>query len=506
MKRLFSRDRWQQACATALTAAGVPALVTARATVTMIAALPILAAVPLDAHAQPQVQPSATGETQKPAMPAPASTSMHGITPDDLAAFPEARSHLDNGNLVAALKTLQDMERAHSDNPNYFNLVGIIALKLADYATAVTAFERVVLMQPENAGAWLDLAISSAEAGNFTSAKGYFDYIENQFSPPPVVNIVIARYRARMAARANVSLWQFSMDAMVGVDTNANSGLQNTAIPLTFRDERQELLRREYLLDSTFEARSDRYVQAGVGARYRQPLGDNLLDVSMGLRTRDYVQESSFSTVSANLSAGLYRPTRLGDASVLMHVEHLWLGGSPLLRNVRAVAQIEHPVESCRIGFSAENEWRRYTELKNFDANILWGQAGVACDWKLADVPIQTIVLGRTGHDNPTGDRAGGVTRHNELIAQVAMPIAWGARAEFSTTFAKAADREGYSSVLEDNAARRLDRRNMRLTVTVPLNTASDVLFLAEDNRFKSNLALFRQSGKSISVGFRYRF
>ncbi|KRB85141.1 tetratricopeptide repeat protein [Noviherbaspirillum sp. Root189] len=502
MKRHFSGDRWQKACATALTAARVPAWVTAMATV--FAALPLLAAVPLDAHAQPQVQPSAPGETQKPAMPA--STSVHGITPDDLAAFPEVRSHIENGNLAAALKALQGMERAHGDDPNYFNLVGIISLKLADYATAVTAFERVVLMQPENAGAWLDLAISSAEAGSLTSANGYFDYVESQFSPPPVVNMVIARYRARMAARSNVSLWQFSMDAMVGVDTNANSGLQNTEIPVTIRGERQELLRQVLPLDPTFEARSDRYVQAGVGARYREPLGDNLLDVSMGLRTRDYVHESSFSTVSANLSAGLYRPTRLGDASVLMHFEHLWLGGSPLLRNVRAVAQIEHPVESCRIGFSAENEWRRYTELTNFDANILWGQAGVACDWKLADIPVQTIVLGRTGHDHPTGDRAGGVTRHNELIAQVAMPIAWGARAEFSTTFAKAVDSEGYSPVLEDNAARRLDRRNMRLTVTVPLNTASDVLFLAEDNRFKSNLALFRQSGKSLSVGFRYRF
>lgn len=500
MKRHFLGDRWQKACATALTAAGVPALVTATA-IAALPALSLLAVVPLDAHAQPQVQPSAPGETQKPALPVPASTSVHGITPDDLAVFPEARNHIENGNLAAALKSLQGMERAHGDDPNYFNLVGIIALKLADYATAVTAFERVVLMQPENAGAWLDLAISSAETGNFTSANGYFDYVESQFSPPPVVNIVIARYRARMAARSNVSLWQFSVDAMVGIDTNANSGLQNTAIPVTIRGERLDLL-----LDPTFEARSDRYVQAGVGARYRQPLGENLLDVSMGLRTRDYVHESSFSTISANASAGLYRPTRLGDASVLMHVEHLWLGGSPLLRNVRAVAQIEHPVESCRIGFSAENEWRRYSELKNFDANILWGQAGVACDWKVADLPIQTIVLGRTGHDNPTGDRAGGVTRHNELIAQIAMPIAWGARAELSTTFAKAVDKEGYSPLLEDNAARRLDRRNIRLTVTVPLNTASDVLLLAEDNRFRSNLALFRQSGKSLSVGFRYRF
>ena len=176
------------------------------------------------------------------------------------------------------------------------------------------------------------------------------------------------------------------------------------------------------------------------------------------------------------------------------------------MNNFRAVAQLEHPYDVCRFGVSAELEWRRYTSLDSLDANLVWGQAGVACDWKVAQVPIQGILIGRLGLDDPVANRAGGKARYEELIAQVGMPLAWGARADLSMTVAQARDEEGYSPLLEQNAARRLDRHTLRLTVVAPITQDTDFQFLVEDNRFKSNLALFRQSGKSLSLGLRYRF
>jgi len=428
-------------------------------------------------------------------------TSVTGIAPSDLAAYPEVRAHVEKGRYLDALAALQAVQSAHGDDPAYFNLLGILALKIGDHATAVTAFERVVLMQPENAGAWLDLAIASAESGNTTGATAYFDYVESTFNPPPVVRVVISRYRARMAARVDESPWQSYADVMVGVDTNANSGLQTSAIPLTFGADRINLI-----LDPSLQARTDQFTHLGIGTRYRERLGDNIAEVSMGVRTREYVHEKNFSTVGANLSAGLHRSTLLGDASAWLHLERLWLGGSSLMNNLRAVVQVERPVEGCRLGASAEFEWRRYTALKTLDANVLWGQAGIACDWKLAQIPVQSILIGRLGFDDPTGPRAGGYTQHNELIAQLGMPVAWGARADLSLTLAQARDDEGYSPLLEQNAPRRLDRQTLRLSVLAPVTTEVDLQLLAEDNRFKSNLALFRQSGRSLTVGFRYRF
>ena len=431
----------------------------------------------------------------------PVSNSLDGITSEDLALYPEVRAYIEQSRFGNALFALQAKQSSHENDPNYFNLLGILALKSGNHAEAVTAFERVVLMQPDNAGAWLDLAIASAEAGNASGANIYFDYVESQFAPPPVVRMVISRYRNHIASRADVSPWRMYVDAMMGVDTNANSGLQASAIPLTFGAERVDLL-----LDPAFHARSDRFIQAGASASYRQQLGNSTAEFAVGARTRDYFEEKSFSTLSTNLSASLHRATYAGDATARLHVEHLWLGGSPLLRNIRAVTQLERPYESCRLGLSTEAEWRRYATLTTLDADLLWGQAGVACDWRLAQIPVQTTLIGRTGFDTPTGNRPGGKTRHNELIAQLAMPIAWGAQAELSMSWANSLDEEGYSPLLEQNAARHLDRRTLRLLVTMPLTSSSDLQVLAEDNRFKSNLALFRQSGQTLSMGLRYRF
>jgi hypothetical protein len=461
-----------------------------RTTVVLTAALTIFLAS--FAHAQNTGSPVQN--------PEPA--SQQDPTKIDLDAYPAVRDYLVQGKPARALTLLQSDEAQHENDANYYNLTGIVALKAHDYVTAATAFERVVLMQPENAGAWLDLAIATTETGNLTSAIGYFDYIEAQFEPPPAVRPVIARYRARIAGKSKaLSHWQMNVEASAGVDSNANSGLQNSIVPLTLGVQRFDLV-----LDPAFQARRDNFAQVGAAANYKQQLDGSLLEFVMGARQRSYQHEHDFSMLDLNSSVGLHRPTTIGDVSTWLHLEHLWLGGKPLLRDVRAVAQIERPYGGCRIGVSAESEWRRYTNLSNLDGNLIWGQVGLACDWSVGRVPLQTTLISRIGFDKSISDRAGGDTRHGELIAQVGVPLAWGARAEFSMTLATARDKDGYSPLLESNAARNLDRRNARLLVTVPLSGSAELMFVGEDNRFISNLPLFQQSGRSASVGIRQRF
>lgn len=458
----------------------------------LVTALAVFGAAP--AQAQEPAQNTVAESTD--------TVSRHAGMLADIESYPDVRDYLAKNQPVQALNALQAHQSNHDNDPNYFYLLGIVAIKAGDYSVAAESLERVVIMQPDNAGAWLDLAIVSTETGNFTSARSYFDHIEAEFSPPSALRIVIARYRDRIAAQLKIrSPWGFHVEAMAGVDSNANSGLQNSVVPLTFGIERVDLI-----LDPAYQARSDTFMQAGAGAHYKQQIGDSQVEAIMSVRQRTYLHEHDFSTLDVNLSTGFYRPTSLGDASFWLHLEHLSLGGQSLMRNIRAAAQIEHPYAGCRLGLGAEAEWRRYVELKTLDADILWAQAGIACDWNIARIPVQTTLVNRIGIDTPTENRPGGRTRRGELIAQLAMPLAWGANAEFSMTLATARDAEGYSPLLEQNAARRLDRHNTRLLLTVPLNASTEFIFVAEDNRFVSNLVLFQQSGKSISVGLRKRF
>ncbi len=419
-----------------------------------------------------------------------------------LQAYPDVYALFQQARLEQAVIALKTHLPQHENDPDYFNLLGVLSLGQKAYAPAAAAFERVVLMQPDNAGAWMDLAVASAEAGNTVLALGYFDYIEETFAPPPAVGSIIARYRAQLSQRSKPApAWRHLVEVQAGIDTNANSGLQNSAIPITLGDERIDLS-----LDPSFKARRDSYVQLAANSRYRGQLGPQGFDFSFGARQRSYRTEHAFSNLDLNANLAMQRPTALGDAGLAIQEEYFTLGGKSLLYNSRLVASLERPYRECRLGLSLEAEWRRYVSLMTLNANVLWAQTGVACDFGVARVPLQATAVIRYGVDKPGAARAGGITRRLEFISQLGMPLARGVRADLSFSFSNAQDDEGYSALLEQNAARRLDRRNIRLQFSSPLDSRTDLTFTAEDNKIASNLALFQQAGKTFSLGLQRKF
>jgi tetratricopeptide (TPR) repeat protein len=442
------------------------------------------------AFAEPDLTAAATPTTPQP------------ITDAYVASYPEVQNLLALGNPTAALKAIQHYLPTHENDPNYFYLTGLIALKAGDHIAAAAAFERVVLMQPENAGAWMDLAIASTETGRFASATSYFNYIESEFAPPPALQAVIASYRARIASPP-LSTDGFNLQAemFVGTDSNANSGLQNSSIPLTVGTDLIELP-----LDPSYHARSDQFVQVAAGGTYRRRLDVGVFELAVNLRQRSYLKEHDFSTVELTLGAGLRRPTDIGDFNLGLQASHLNLGGAALMHTLVAVGQFEHTVDICRLGLGLEAEGRRYFSLTSLDANLLWGQAGVGCNWKTAWAPMVTALIARTGIDRPTGNRAGGRTRHNEWILQASSALVWGINADLSYTIARAADAAGYSPLLENFAAREIDRRSARLALSRVVGKGVEAILVAEDNRVLSNLSLFRQSGRVLSVGVKKIF
>lgn len=419
-----------------------------------------------------------------------------------LQAFPDVDALYRQANIDQAILALQAHLLQHENDPDYFNLLGVLSLRQKSYVSAASAFERVVLMQPGNAGAWMDLAIASAEAGNLTVASAYFDYIETTFTPPPGLLALINSYRQRIArGMKSQKSWQHNAELTAGIDTNANSGLQNSVIPVTLGQERVDLP-----LDPSFQARRDSFLQVGAGSRYQRRVGQQTLEFGFGARQRNYRTEHAFSNLDVTISAALQRNTRWGDAGLALNAEYYNLGGKGLLHNTRIATSLERLRGDCRIGLSAESEWRRYIAVTSLNANVLWLQAGAACDVMLARVPLQTTLIVRYGNDNPDGARAGGTTERKELIGQAGAPLFRNIRADVSLSLSHAQDQEGYSALLENAARRRIDRHNLRLWLTAPIADGADLSLSVENNRIDSNLMLFQQAGKSISLGLQKRF
>jgi hypothetical protein len=412
---------------------------------------------------------------------------------------------VERGDPALALKILQQHAGEHENDPDYFNYMGVVALRAADYAAAALAFERVVLMQPANAGAWLDLAIATYRIGERARAIAYFDYIEKEMQPPPAIGNVIAGFRSSMQDADRQSPWIVQAEALVGRDTNANSGLRVSSLRLTFESERLTLD-----LDPSVKARSDQFFQAGASGTYRTRTDLGQVELQAGARVRRFADEHDFSTLALQMSGTLSRPSQLGDFTTGAQAEHFMLGGRSVLQSGRSVlqsgrmlARFEQSRGTCRTGESAELEARRYTDNALLDGNLLWGQGGVACDLVIGSLPLQFTLIGRIGKDFAVHDRAGGNTTHAELLSQANFPVAGRAKIRMSLGVAKSIDASGYSPLLENNAIRHVDRINAGVSLIFPAFQGWEYIGGIERNVSSSNLPLFDQSNTVFSVGIR---
>lgn len=419
-----------------------------------------------------------------------------------LKAHPQAYTYYLEEKIAEAIQELQSSQEQFENDAQFFNLMGVLQLKHKNFVGAATSFERAVLIEPNNAGAWLDLAIASLESGNYESATSYFDFIELNFHPPETVKKLIASYKKRMhLASMPPKYWQNLLEFQVGRDTNANSGLQSAFIPVTLNGSTLELP-----LDPAFKARADNYAQLSIGTRYRRISESTAYDFSFSAKHRGYKQEHAFTSTDFSSGVGMQSSSSLGVIGINAYGDFNSLAGKGLMRNVRVNTSLERAWKTCRYGFGAEVEWRRYVSLAGLNANVSWMQVAGACEHTVNGKSFQLAIIGRLGLDQPIATRAGGTTRRKELVVQLGSRLFPRLQADASVNFSNAYDSEGYSALLDNNANRNLYRRNYRLQFTTPLDTDLDLTFRLDRNTIQSNLLLFQQSGNNFNLGLQRRF
>ncbi|MBC3806258.1 hypothetical protein H8K52_02725 [Undibacterium seohonense] len=419
-----------------------------------------------------------------------------------LKTFPHVYDLVVQSKLKEAIEELNKSATDNEANPIFFNLLGVLQTQQKDYASAAISFERVVLIEPNNAGAWLDLAIASLESGSVVSASSYFDYIETNFPPPAPLKKMMQSYRKRIELMQRADRkWRFSTDAMLGYDSNANSGLQVAVIPVTFGADRVELK-----LDPKYQARSDQFAQMSANTQFHQNYATFGLDFGLAAKLRQYRIEHNFSSVELSSNLALQRPTDFGLASISMTADYNALAAKSLLNSMRVNGSLERNQWGCRYGGGVELELRRYINLKELNANTTWLQLGGACNVRILPKPTHVALILRAGHDRPTGSRAGGRTVKHDLIVQVGTSLSANWRLDLSANISNGQDDSGYSALLESNAARYLRRNIYRAQITYPLDTDTDLFLRVDDNKIRSNIPLFTQSGKTASFGLQKRF
>jgi tetratricopeptide (TPR) repeat protein len=219
----------------------------------------------------------------------------------DDAALERARALLAAGNPKQAFTELEALQGTLSGKPDFDYLLGVAALDSGRIDAAVIAFERVLALAPNHAGAHLDLARAYYAAGSLDLAEAAFLKLQSS-SPPPAAQTAIARYLAAIRSRRHGAQagWTGFGELGLGYDSNL------TGVPTDFGAAAVQsfnLIGIEATGNSI--KRSAAFVQGTVGAEYSRPLGRGWALFGGGeARGRAYRGESDFDTVAADLRAG----------------------------------------------------------------------------------------------------------------------------------------------------------------------------------------------------------
>ena len=217
------------------------------------------------------------------------------------AQLDRARELLRAGNAKAAYEELSKMQNELSGQAEFDYLYGVAALDSGRIEEAIIAFERVLALIPNHAGAQMDLARAYYAAGSFDLAEAAFLKLQRS-NPPPAAQEAIARYLDAIDARKRQTQpgWIGYGEVAIGYDSNI------TAVPSDFGAAAQQSFNLIGIQPTGNSVKRDAaYLQGAAGLEYSRPIAAGWSTFAGGeARGRAYRNESDFNSTQGEVHAG----------------------------------------------------------------------------------------------------------------------------------------------------------------------------------------------------------
>lgn len=211
------------------------------------------------------------------------------------------RRLLNQSNPKQAYAELIKHEAELAGNIDYDYLLGVASLDSGKIDDAIVAFERVLAINPNHAGAQMDLARTYFMAGSYDLAEAAFKQLADS-NPPAIAKQTINRYLEAIENRKRQTTagWSGYAELGIGYDTNI------TGVPSDFGAAAQQsfgIIGIEATGNSV--ARKAAFGNASGALEYHLPLsrGWSIFAGGEG-KFRGYKGESSFNSVTAEGRAG----------------------------------------------------------------------------------------------------------------------------------------------------------------------------------------------------------
>ena len=408
--------------------------------------------------------------------------------------------------LLAALLlwagTMPAMASVDTDNKKIADVLYEEAVLLidADQNTAgIDLLRKVVELQPDHAGAWLDLAMLHCRIGDAAATGQLLDHVERQFKPNPQIRLVINHIQktncdgyAKLSEE--IKLTQKGVlrgEFALGVDDNVNQGLSNNSFLF---DQGGSLIELQVAPD--FRPRSDEFVQTDLSyqkngfsayVQMRQNFTEDAFDLFsgfLGYQTTPYLPGANvqFGTVAGALTLGgaLYQRT----LQVNTHLTPTALQSESIgTRFVLALSRVSYP------------------SLAGADAEFV--ELGLENIWNRQSYSIASRV--DYTFDNALKNRAGGDRTTVGLNLEVARPLPRDYGIRFGVTQKRTLGSDVFSPGFISKRRDQM-RSSYGLTLTKTLNPKATLKFQVRKVLNSENIELFEYDNTVAKMSVLWNF
>ena len=223
----------------------------------------------------------------------------------------KAEALMKEGKAAEAYTLLEPYEFEQSGNVKFDYLLGIAALDSGKPDKATLAFERVLAVDPDFAGARIDMGRAYFQLGDYSRAKTEFETVLTQ-DPPPAAKTTIDNYLAAIQKQESAKQTKATgyVEATFGRDNNVNFATSQNQITVP------ALGNLIFTLNPSNVKTPDSYAGIALGGEFSRQITSNVSFFGgLDARARDNQDQKSFNSTSIDGRAGL--AVGVGAASVV---------------------------------------------------------------------------------------------------------------------------------------------------------------------------------------------
>ena len=394
---------------------------------------------------------------------------------------------------------LAEIKLSCLDSSEFFALHGSAQLNSGFVDQSLESLERALLLDPNNGAAQIDYAQALLQKGFVFMALEINQRLLVREDLPENLKPALRNRQQRWKGLTRQK--SFQVDTLGGYDNNLNGAPSPDQVTLTLAGEAIPLT-----LDSDFRPVGGSYLNLRLGGRYRALAPDHQHNWATEVRARTS-EDSTSNLIQFSSRYAFIKPTDDHSWQINGGVSHLNFGGKALFSSADSSLRYQAGSRfACKPYYDVAVQMQYYHEQGFLNGVESRASAGLNCPLAGAGQGQRiTAEVGLLNNQALRSARLGGDRQGWQVKANWQVPAAGGVlRAELSHV--QLDDREGFNELLDNGAARELDRSYMLLQYRRPLGAASSLLINLYRQTQASNIEFFRSSNTSAEIGISWSF